>query len=249
MDVLINPINKIYMQDLHTKLTLAMLVIWVIFACLGLILKNEKYKFYTTAGLIFFGLFQEIVDFSNRIFFDDLYIMSWNQDLPLHLCNLALITAVLLLFIYIGNKDNNYRQILFDFTYMIAFSGALNAILTVEWDFINNYLGVITGHLQHSLIILYTIWAIAAYGARFSYRSIWRTLLFLNLLIFPVGLINYFLDANYIYLCKAPNVENPLLFTKEWPWYIIGLDLLAIIYMHILYLPFWLIKCFYNDSK
>ena len=52
--------------------------------------------------------------------------------------------------------------------------------------------------------------------------SWWKVFLYSQLLIPTIGLANYLLDANYMFLCVAPIVENPFIFTRQWPWYILG---------------------------
>ena len=45
-------------------------------------------------------------------------------------------------------------------------------------------------------------------------------------------------NANYIYLCIAPIVNNPFIFTNQWPWYIVGIDIVAILHFYIIYYIF-----------
>ena len=73
---------------------------------------------------------------------------------------------------------------------------------------------------------------------RFSISGIINFFIFINILVLPVGIINYFLDSNYLYLCIAPLVDNPLLITHKWPYYIFIIDIISILYMFILYIPF-----------
>ena len=55
-----------------------------------------------------------------------------------------------------------------------------------------------------------------------------------------------------MYLAEKPMVDNPFLI-GEWPWYIVGLELVLILHIAIIYLPFALKKRFsleknYNSS-
>ena len=52
-----------------------------------------------------------------------------------------------------------------------------------------------------------------------------------------VGFINFLLDANYMFVCKPPNV-NSYFFIGEWPTYLLWLELIYFIYALILCLPF-----------
>ena len=52
-----------------------------------------------------------------------------------------------------------------------------------------------------------------------------------------IGIINWILDANYMYLCVKPIAKNPLLI-GDWPWYILGIECVAVIHFSVIYLPF-----------
>ena len=52
---------------------------------------------------------------------------------------------------------------------------------------------------------------------------------------------NMLLDANYMYLCQKPIVDNPLVI-GEWPYYIIFIELIALINFWLLYQPIKLFK-------
>ena len=58
-----------------------------------------------------------------------------------------------------------------------------------------------------------------------------------QILAISATLINYLVGSNYMYLSKKPDVDNPLLM-GDWPYYILVLELVAIIHFWILYLPF-----------
>ena len=54
-------------------------------------------------------------------------------------------------------------------------------------------------------------------------KSWLQIFLFSQLLIPIVGTINWILDANYMYICNKPIVDNPLLI-GEWPIYLIFIE-------------------------
>ena len=54
----------------------------------------------------------------------------------------------------------------------------------------------------------------------------------LQFLLVLVGLANYILDANYMYLAKAPIADNPLVLQD--PYHIIGFEIFAIIHFYVL---------------
>jgi hypothetical integral membrane protein (TIGR02206 family) len=135
------------------------------------------------------------------------------------------------------NDNSKVEQFLFDCAYVLGFAGALQAMITVDLTGVYNRIGVYTLNWQHSLIILNVLWLIFAYKKKFTIKGVFRAFLFMNLIIIPVGLINYILDANYMFLCKPPNVNSSFLI-GEWPTYIIWLELIYFVYVIILYIPF-----------
>mgnify|MGYP000625046896 CR=1 FL=1 len=56
-----------------------------------------------------------------------------------------------------------------------------------------------------------------------------------------IGTINWLLDSNYLYLCDKPIVNNPLI-VGDWPWYIVFLEIIALIHFWLLYQPIKLFK-------
>ena len=51
-----------------------------------------------------------------------------------------------------------------------------------------------------------------------------------------VGLINWLLGANYMFLSAPPSVDNPLVM-GEWPWHILGFEIIALTFFALMYLP------------
>ena len=114
-------------------------------------------------------------------------------------------------------------------------------MITVDLTGINNMIGSFALNWQHSIIILNVLWLIFAYNKRFNLRGVFNAFIFINLAIIPVGIINYLLSANYMFICFPPNVNNPLLI-GQWPTYLIVLEFIYFIYILILYIPFKLLN-------
>ena len=110
-------------------------------------------------------------------------------------------------------------------------------MIAVDLTGINNRIGIYALNWQHSLIILNVLWLVFAYKKRFSVRGIFNAFIFINVVIWPIGLINYFLGANYMFVCQPPNVDSSF-FIGEWPYYLLWLELIYFLYIVILYLPF-----------
>ena len=76
---------------------------------------------------------------------------------------------------------------------------------------------------------------------KFTQRGIIQSFLFINILVLIIGAINLILDSNYMFLCAPPDVSNPFLI-GQWPYYLLVLEVVFLVYGYVLYLPFVAIK-------
>ena len=236
------PLSTELLYYFHNLLTFIMIGVWIVFSFIGYKLKNQKTITKISYGLIGFSILQEIMDYTNRIFLDELYVISLSTDLPLQFCSIGYYFSIIGIIMSISEKKYNikFEQFIFDCAYVLGFGGALQAMITVDLTGINNMIGSFALNWQHSIIILNVLWLIFAYNKRFNLRGVLNAFIFMNLAIFPVGIINYFLSANYMFICSPPNVNNPLLI-GDWPIYLIILEFVYFVYILILYLPFKLL--------
>tara|TARA_Y100000590_G_scaffold181341_1_gene206704 strand:- start:138 stop:872 length:735 start_codon:yes stop_codon:yes gene_type:complete len=233
------PADQLY--HLHDSLTLLMIGVSLIIIYLGIMLKNNRYKLYISYGLIGFAVIQELIDYINRIFLDELYNFKLSTDLPLQFCVIGFYFSLFGIYMTVSKKKFNPKleQFIFDCAYVLGFSGALQGLITVDLTGINNMIGSFALNWAHSLIILNVLWLIFAYNKRFHLRGIINTFLFINIIIIPVGFINYMLDANYMFICQPPNVQSSFII-GDWPYYLFYLEGIYLIYIFVLYLPFWI---------
>lgn len=150
--------------------------------------------------------------------------------LPLHVCGFALyLTAYLLI---------TKKQLVFEIVYFWAFAGTIQAILTPvvqkgfpSWDCIHFF-------LIHGGVIVGVAVATFGLGMRPTLKGLWLTYALSWGLSVIVGIVNYLLGTNYMYLCEPPSGNTPFYFLP-WPWYILFLGLVALILFYLLWLPFW----------
>ena len=226
------------------------------FSFLGYYLnKNDKSNYIKNISifLIIFCISQEVLDHLNRFFLDSNYTMSWQRDLPIHFCHIAFYFSLIVIYYQIKkNNINTYHQFLFSASYLLGLTGALQGILTPDFTNINNFTAVLSGQLQHSLIILNVFWLIFAYKMTLNFKGVMYTYLFINLIAPIAILINYFLGynsngdfANYLYVMELPKVDNFLvnmIADHPFPNFILYAQPLILLYLLILYIPFFLNK-------
>ena len=245
MNSFILPLSDETLYSAHNLITFILFVVWIMICILGYKLNDNTHKKNITIFLIGISLFQEIFDYLNRFLFNDLYIVTIQKDLPLQLCHFAYWFAVACLICQLYNYKR--KQFYFNCACFLGFSGALQSIITVDLTGIYTLGDILTLHLQHSFIIMNLLWLIFAYGLKFNQKGIVQAFLFTNLMVIVVGIINYFLGSNYMYLCVPPDANNPLLI-GEWPYYILVLEMIFFIYGYIIYAPFLVIK-YLNRNK
>ncbi len=153
------------------------------------------------------------------------------NTLPLHLCSLTLLLSIIMLW------TKSYR--LFEFIYFAGIGGALQALLTPAAilsgfpHFTYYYFFVAHGGIIASCLLM-----INAYHYRPTLGSIGRTMLGLNLLLIPVFLVNRWTGGNYMFIARKPSDPSLIDLLGPWPWYILSMELAALVIFALLYLPF-----------
>ena len=111
---------------LHDLLSLFMIGAWLLIIYLGCTLKNNRYKYYISYSLISFAAIQEIIDYINRIFLDELYNFKLSTDLPLQFCVIGFYFSLFGIYMAVSKKKFNpqFEQFIFDCAYVLGFSGA-----------------------------------------------------------------------------------------------------------------------------
>ncbi|MFM1793486.1 MAG: hypothetical protein RLZZ252_1840, partial [Bacteroidota bacterium] len=66
-------------------------------------------------------------------------------------------------------------------------------------------------------------------------KGSWKRVFFYTQIVLPViGLVNWLIGANYMFLAQKPDAENPLII-GDWPYYIIGLEVVVIVHFYLFY--------------
>ena len=161
------------------------------------------------------------------------YLGIWTieSSLPLHLCGLSAILSGIVLFWR--------KQWAYECLYFWGIPGAFHSLMTPEFTSGKSGLLFYEYYLSHGGIILSAIYLTWILGMKPRKGSWWKVFLWSQLLLPVIGLINWILDANYMYLCTKPIVNNPFLI-GEWPWYFLSVELTALLHFFIVYLPFGL---------
>jgi len=156
-------------------------------------------------------------------------VWKLSRSLPLELCNISLILCVILLL--------SKKKLVFEILFFTALLGASQAIFTpaLSYDFPHfRFFHFFYAHIMVVWVTLYFTW-VKEY--RPTFRSVIKLIVFINLLLPVILLVNKWTHGNYWFLRHKP--EGPSLFDVlgPYPWYIFSLEGLLI----VLSLVTWLI--------
>ena len=233
------------------------ILVGCIVIAIGLSLSNRDHKilFAKYIGVFLFARFISLHAY-------EVGTGDWSiyNNIPLHLCGLSSILCILIMF--------KYNQKMFNFLALIGIPSAIHSIITPQW--MNSY----EGHdfrfyeffVSHGAILFVPLFLMFVLGYRVSKNS--ALTVFAQCVIFSIfsGAVNFILNfdwsnfkypvdavgefihnANYLYLCEAPDNGNPLIMTNEWPYYIPLIMFIALLHILAFYYFFNTIKKVQND--
>lgn len=189
---------------------------------------GEKPKKRFRISLALFLLVNEAAYTAWSITTDD-WILGYS--LPLHLCDMAMLFSVIMLF--------TKNRFLYEITYFWGLGGSLQTLITpdlypysfphfIYFNFFFAHGGVITAVLFMTLVEKF----------RPFKKSILKTIIFTNIYMAIMAVVNILTNGNYLFLCHKPNSTSIMDYLGPWPWYVLGLEAVGIAIMFIIYIPF-----------
>lgn len=163
----------------------------------------------------------------------NLFTGQWTLQtmLPFHLCSvLVWLSAYMLV-------KRSFR--IYEFAYLLGIPGALQALLTPDlglYDFPHfRYFQVF---ISHGLIVLAALYMTLVEGFRPVPKSLLRVLIFSNLYMLVITGLNLLIGSNYLFTAHKPETASLLDILPPWPWYLLIIELLGIVFVGLFYLPF-----------
>ncbi len=160
------------------------------------------------------------------------YTGVWDpiDSLPFQLCSISLFLSIIMLI--------TRSYFLFEVTYFLGIGGALQAMLTPELAYDFPHYRYFHFFLAHIVIILASLYMLWYENFRPTGKSVWKAFVALNVIAFIVFFINKETGGNYMFLARKPMNTSLIDFLGPYPWYIVSLEVVALIMFFILYLPF-----------
>jgi len=175
-------------------------------------------------------------------------IGKWTLEtmLPLHLCSVLVWVGALML------VTKNYH--IYEFMYLMGIGGAIQAIATPDLGIYGfPHFRFFQTFLSHGLIVTAAIYMTTVEGFRPTLKSIWRVFVWMNIYMVIVFFINTAIGSNYLFINHKPETASLLDVLPEWPIYILYVEVIGMVTVLLLYLPFavkdWRAKVVENRSN
>jgi hypothetical integral membrane protein (TIGR02206 family) len=151
--------------------------------------------------------------------------------LPLHLCSVFVFLSAYMLL------TGDYR--VYEFAYFLGIGGALQPILTPDLGiYAFPHFRFFQVFLSHGGIVTAAIFMTVVEGYRPTWKSLGRTILYMNIYMVTVGLINALIGSNYLFIAHKPETASLIDVLGPWPWYLLALEGIGLVLFTLLYVPF-----------
>lgn len=147
---------------------------------------------------------------------------NWGlHSLPFQLCSIMMWLSILLLL------TRNHK--LFEVTFFLGIMGAMQALLTPNLDVSYPEFRYFHFFIAHGAIVGASIFLTIVEGYRPRVASVFRALGWLHLLAIPAAITNVLTGSNFMFLARKPSTASMLDLLAPWPWYLLQLELVALI--------------------
>jgi hypothetical integral membrane protein (TIGR02206 family) len=156
---------------------------------------------------------------------------SVRSSLPLDLCDVALMVAALACW-------QPAWQWAVELTYFWGLAGTLQAVSTPDLSVAFPHLAFFVFVVGHLAIVLAAIFLVVGLGLVPRRGAVPRVFAITAGYTAFVGLVDWRLDANYMFLRAIPGHASLLSVLGPWPWYLLSAAAVALALLLVLDLPF-----------
>jgi hypothetical integral membrane protein (TIGR02206 family) len=160
--------------------------------------------------------------------------MTFEQSIPAHLCDIASILA--------GFALLTRRRLLCELTYFWGLAATIQGLLTPALELGFPSWPFITFFFQHFAVVAAALYLPLVDGWRPErpwWRSPLRALGWSNVYLAFAMLMNWRLGTNFGFAAHKPVNPSLLDYLGPWPWYLLGMEALALLFFGLLTLPFF----------
>lgn len=168
-------------------------------------------------------------------------IWDVQTSLPLELCSITLILAIIMLI--------TRNRLLYQIVFFAGIMGALQALITPNLGYPFPHFRFLHFFIAHMAIILAALYMTWIEKYRPTWKSIGITMIFLNVLLVGVGGINYLLDSNYMFLMHKPDTASLLDVLGPHPFYLLVEEGVALVLFVLMYTIFFVAPKWIKRSR
>lgn len=161
-------------------------------------------------------------------------IFDSTNDVPLHLCNFL---PFIMVWIYATKS-----RIVWATTFFWVILGVSQANFTPSVEFTLFHYDAIRYWMVHLGLVLLAIYPAIAWKWMLEFKDVLRTFFALNGIALIIYGFNVVLNSNYMYLMGKPPGTTFYSILPEWPYYILVLEGILIIWSLMLWGVFWVIE-------
>ena len=174
------------------------------------------------------------------LWIDELAWHLWNLEvgkwsvqimLPLNICSVLIWLSGFMLIM------RNYR--IYEFSYFLGIGGGLQYLLTPDLGIYGfPHFRFFQTFISHGLLITAPIYMTVVEGFRPTWKSILKVVIWTNIYMGFVFVINSVIGSDYLMINGKPSTFSLLDLLPRWPYYIIFMELIGLVTILLLYLPF-----------
>ncbi|HLO16324.1 MAG TPA: TIGR02206 family membrane protein [Anaerolineales bacterium] len=151
--------------------------------------------------------------------------------LPLQVCSLLVWLGGLMLV----TKSYN----IYEFMYFLGIAGGLQALATPDLGIYGfPHFRFFQTFLSHGLVVTAAIYMTVVERFRPTWKSMVRVFIWMNIYAGIIYFVNSYIGSNYLMINHKPDLPSILDLLPPWPIYILYMELIGVISMLLLYLPF-----------
>ena len=92
--------------------------------------------------------------------------------------------------------------------------------------------------IAHTLIIVSALYMMVVEVFHPTWASAKRVFIWTNIYMAFVFILNLIIGSNYLFIAHKPETPSLIDMLGPWPWYILPIELLAVVIILLLYLPY-----------
>ncbi|WP_373230000.1 TIGR02206 family membrane protein [Cohnella sp.] len=148
------------------------------------------------------------------------------HSFPFQLCSIMMwLSAAVLL---------TRNRKLCDITFFLGIMGAMQALLTPNLDATFPEYRYFHFFIAHGAIIGASVFLTVVDGYRPQVTSVFKAIGWLHILAIPAAIANTITGSNFMFLARKPATASLLDLLAPWPWYLLQLELVALILCFLL---------------